>query len=76
MSGEKKVIFSDFDQVYYIPNRFDRESYTLYNREGGKIIKRKKTIVKRVYKKTKKVVGRFTIIALLTVLRLLIKIDD
>lgn len=75
MSSEKKVTFSEFDQVYYIPNKRDKESYTLINREGGKLIKRKKNIVKRVYKKTK-IVGRFTIIALLAFLSLIIKIDE
>lgn len=75
MSGEKKVTFSDFDQVFYIPNKSDKKTYTLSNREGGQLKKRKKNIIKIVYKKTKKVVGRFTIVVLL-VISLLIKIDN
>lgn len=69
---ESTVKFSEYNEIFYIPNRHDKNTYILPN-QTGILKKSKKKLLKRVYKKIKKI-GRFTILIILVVV--LVKINN
>lgn len=62
----KKVTFSEYDEIFYIPNRFNQDKYLLSNNKKGIIKKIKNPIdildMNRLYSKNMYKIGRFSII--------------
>lgn len=59
MDVEKKVRFSKYEQVFYIPNKKQKDDIYMLSDRRNPVIKKRKNKIKKEVKKTKKRIGRF-----------------
>lgn len=46
-NDKKKIIFSEYDEIFYIPNKYDKKNYLLTTiKDKKKPIKKKRNILK------------------------------